>query len=75
MNELIKEKILDGIEDKYLSEAMDYAKIHKVKKQRLIVREHGGMFCNYHRTISFFVIYCGCCRKYGSIRCFICNIS
>ena len=36
MNELIKEKILDGIEDKYLSEAMDYAKIHKVKKQRLI---------------------------------------
>ncbi len=36
MNELIKEKILDGIEDKYLSEAMDYAKSHKVKKQRLI---------------------------------------
>lgn len=36
MTELMKEKILDGIEDKYLSEAMDYAKIHKVKKQRLI---------------------------------------
>jgi len=36
MSELIKEKILDGIEDKYLSEAMDYEKIHKVKKQRLI---------------------------------------
>ena len=26
MTELIKEKILDDIEDKYLSEAMDYAK-------------------------------------------------
>ena len=36
MTELIKEKIVDGIEDKYLSEAMDYAKIHKVKKQRWI---------------------------------------
>lgn len=33
MTELIKERILDGIGDKYLSEAMDYAKIHKVKKQ------------------------------------------
>lgn len=36
MTELIKEKILDGIEDKYLSEAMDYVKIHKVKRQRWI---------------------------------------
>lgn len=36
MTELIKEKILDGIEDTYLSEAIDYAKIHKVRKQRLI---------------------------------------
>lgn len=36
MTELIKEKILDGIEDKYLSEAVDYAKCYKVKKQRLI---------------------------------------
>ncbi len=36
MTELIKEKILDGIEDKYLSEAIDCAKIHKVKKQRWI---------------------------------------
>ncbi len=36
MTELIKEKILDGIEDRYLSEAADYIKIHKVKKQRLI---------------------------------------
>ena len=34
MTEWMKEKILDGIEDSYLSEAMDYAKIHKVKKQR-----------------------------------------
>ena len=36
MTELIKEKILDGIEDRYLSEAADHAKIHKVEKQRLI---------------------------------------
>ncbi len=36
MTELMKEKIVDGIEDKYLSEAMDYAKNHKVKKQKWI---------------------------------------
>lgn len=36
MTELIKEKILEGIEDRYLSEAADHAKIHKVEKQRLI---------------------------------------
>ena len=36
MTELIKEKILDGIEDKYLSEAVDYATCYKVKKQRWI---------------------------------------
>ena len=36
MTELIKEKILDGIEDKYLSEAMDDTKIHMWKKQRWI---------------------------------------
>lgn len=36
MTELMKEKILDGIEDKYLNEAMNYAKSHKVKTRRWI---------------------------------------
>jgi len=36
MTELMKEKILDGIEDKYLSEAMSCAKIHKVEKSKWI---------------------------------------
>ena len=36
MTDLMKEKILDGIEDKYLSEAMDYAKKHNVKNPKWI---------------------------------------
>ena len=36
MTDLMKEKILDGIDDKYLSEAMDYAKKYKEKKKRWI---------------------------------------
>ena len=36
MTDLMKEKILDGIEDKYLSEAMDYVKKHNVKNPKWI---------------------------------------
>lgn len=37
MTELIKEKIIDGIEDKYLTEAMNYAQSGKVGKKSLII--------------------------------------
>lgn len=36
MTERLKEKILDGIEDKYLNEAMNYSKSHKFREKRLI---------------------------------------
>lgn len=36
MTELLKEKILDGIEDKYLSEAMNYSQSHKMREKRFI---------------------------------------
>lgn len=37
VTELMKEKILNGIEDEYLSEAMDYVKGYKVRKERLFI--------------------------------------
>lgn len=36
MTELLKEKILDGIEDKYLNEAMNYSQNHKFREKRFI---------------------------------------
>lgn len=36
MNDLLKEKIMEGIEDKYLTEAMNYSKAYREKKKRVI---------------------------------------
>lgn len=37
MTELLKENVLDGIEDKYLNEAMNYSKRHKMREKIFII--------------------------------------
>lgn len=36
MNDLLKEKIMEGIEDKYLTEAINYSKAYRERKKRVI---------------------------------------
>ena len=45
MTDLMKEKILDGIEDKYLSEAMDYAINVEVPDENIVKRMSGRRAC------------------------------
>ena len=42
MTDWLKEKILDGIEDRYLSEAMDYSKTHRVR-EHIVIKIFGKM--------------------------------